>query len=468
MAESNKHHFTADNGDGILDDDWDLLETAGLDWSGRGDSHIDFGKDEVLPLSEGSLLGYGIRGAVYSTKCKGGEVVAWKRVYCKHGITKSERKEIDVLKRLSHRHIIKLVGSYTQGPWLGLLLWPVAVMDLATFLNGVDGIMTNWIKSPVPWEQQGELEEQVKRLCKLSITSPWNNLHTSSQEIYGMALRCNIGCLTGAVAYLHKHSVRHKDLKPANILLYPEGLRLTDFGTATDFSEYSQSATDGGERGTLKYCSPEAAAWGLCGRASDIFALGCVFIEMLAIANGHSLDTLKKNRPDGHHSFHANIDHVKNWIRSTQFSTRDSILMVKLISMLSEDPKSRPTIDDVQEHLSLTDLYALPCHVPEYHGQCCRSTASSTVCKLSAEHASQLHILKQFVSNLNEHILLFVLSNDWNFLSALERIRNGAYVIPESCCQCGGIPRPDLQACTSCKLEQCLMCNFKKGGPIDR
>lgn len=47
-----------------------------------------------------------------------------------------------------------------------------------------------------------------------------------------------------SVSYLHKKSVRHKDLKPANTLLCPDGFRLTDFGTATDLIDLNLSRID--------------------------------------------------------------------------------------------------------------------------------------------------------------------------------------------------------------------------------
>lgn len=65
-----------------------------------------------------------------------------------------------------------------------------------------------------------------------------------------------IGCLVSAVEYLHEQEIRHKDLKPSNVLLSSDGLDLSDFGSAKDFSLLSQSATDN-ERGTPKYFAPE-------------------------------------------------------------------------------------------------------------------------------------------------------------------------------------------------------------------
>jgi hypothetical protein len=112
----------------------------GFDWAGRGTSHIDFNQDDVLPLVQGRFLGNGMYGGVYETVCRGMSF-AWKRRYCQKRIGINELREIEVLKKLSHRHIIQLVGTYTQGPFLGLLLWPVAVCDLATFMEDVENFL---------------------------------------------------------------------------------------------------------------------------------------------------------------------------------------------------------------------------------------------------------------------------------------------------------------------------------------
>ena len=51
-------------------------------------------------------------------------------------LEKTERKEIEILKKLKHEHIVRIVGTYTHRQFLGLLLHPVAVCDLATLFEG--------------------------------------------------------------------------------------------------------------------------------------------------------------------------------------------------------------------------------------------------------------------------------------------------------------------------------------------
>jgi predicted Ser/Thr protein kinase len=79
----------------------------------------------------------------------------------------------------------------------------------------------------------------------------------------------------------HKKGITHRDLKPANILVTKSGVKLLDFGLARLTSSASDDTLTMAVVGTPAYMAPEQ--WeGKPGDArSDIFALGCVFYEML-------------------------------------------------------------------------------------------------------------------------------------------------------------------------------------------
>jgi serine/threonine protein kinase len=121
----------------------------------------------------------------------------------------------------------------------------------------------------------------------------------------------SFGCITEAVAYIHHPVIRHKDLKPSQILLSPHGLRLADFGWSADVSDFSQSATSGDDRITTKYQAPERANMQPCGRSEDIFALGCVFLEIstqTAIDPGYPTLDLPWSQKGW--SFQANLEKI--------------------------------------------------------------------------------------------------------------------------------------------------------------
>ncbi len=76
-----------------------------------------------------------------------------------------------------------------------------------------------------------------------------------------------------ALASIHGAGAVHGDLKPGNVLLAPDGPRVTDVGLAR--ATAATPLTRGGALvGTLGYLAPEQVVDGRAGPASDVFALG--------------------------------------------------------------------------------------------------------------------------------------------------------------------------------------------------
>ncbi|KAF2185816.1 kinase-like protein [Zopfia rhizophila CBS 207.26] len=223
----------------------ELLLSVQEDWSGRG-SHAEFKRGETIPLEKGRVLGYGVNGEVVEATCRGVKV-AWKKILHRPRIPIGQMKEIDVLKKLKHRHIVKLVGTYTQQPYLGLLLWPVARCDLALVLElmELDGLYNQSSA-----QEPGFLEKLTEH--DLNIEELRDIVGAQDKRIWS-----SFGCLTRAIAYLHENNIRHKDIKPSNILLSRDGIWITDFGSARDFTADLTSTSESRERGTLRYCAPE-------------------------------------------------------------------------------------------------------------------------------------------------------------------------------------------------------------------
>ncbi|MGB0681013.1 MAG: serine/threonine-protein kinase, partial [Polyangiales bacterium] len=77
--------------------------------------------------------------------------------------------------------------------------------------------------------------------------------------------------------------VVHRDVSPQNILLSTHGhIKLIDFGIAKAFGRQYQTVT-GSLKGKLKYMAPEQARASAVDRRTDIYALGIVLWEMLAM-----------------------------------------------------------------------------------------------------------------------------------------------------------------------------------------
>jgi serine/threonine protein kinase len=162
------------------------------------------------------------------------------------------KTELEVLKRLKHRHMVEYFGSYTDPSYLGLVMSPVADGNLCNFLAQVS-----------------------------------NSLDKKS------LLRSFFGCLSYALAYLHSSQIWHKDIKPQNILVKGDNVLFTDFGVFLDWTETSRSTTQDETILTQWYCAPEVAEFEPRGSSSDIWSLGCVFLEMLTVLKGETLDDMR-------------------------------------------------------------------------------------------------------------------------------------------------------------------------------
>jgi hypothetical protein len=83
------------------------------------------------------------------------------------------------------------------------------------------------------------------------------------------------------LAAAHTRKLVHRDVKPQNVLIDPEGrARVTDFGIARSLEAHGLTAT-GRVLGTTDYVSPEQAMGEDVDERSDVYSLGIVLYEML-------------------------------------------------------------------------------------------------------------------------------------------------------------------------------------------
>jgi serine/threonine protein kinase len=84
-----------------------------------------------------------------------------------------------------------------------------------------------------------------------------------------------------ALDHVHRSGYIHRDVKPANVLLDPDGsARLTDFGISRALDQTAVT-TEGCIVGTAAYLAPEQVRGEFVGPAADVFALGLVLLEAL-------------------------------------------------------------------------------------------------------------------------------------------------------------------------------------------
>jgi serine/threonine protein kinase len=91
--------------------------------------------------------------------------------------------------------------------------------------------------------------------------------------------------ITSALDAAHREGLVHRDVKPANVLISVEDGRehayLTDFGLAKRFDTATALTVKGLVVGTVDYMPPEQITGSHTDARTDVYALGCVFFQML-------------------------------------------------------------------------------------------------------------------------------------------------------------------------------------------
>ncbi|GLW96842.1 serine/threonine protein kinase [Microtetraspora sp. NBRC 16547] len=136
-----------------------------------------------------------------------------------------------------------------------------------------------------------------------------------------------------ALAAIHRAGITHRDFKPANVLMGPEGPVVIDFGVARALDSPQATAT-GATMGTPSYLAPELLSGGEATGAADVFAWG---VTMVFAATG--------TPAFGADSIPSVITRILNI--EPDLSTLGPPLHDLVAACLSKNPALRPSADDV-------------------------------------------------------------------------------------------------------------------------
>ncbi|XP_025800488.1 putative cysteine-rich receptor-like protein kinase 20 [Panicum hallii] len=215
-----------------------------------GFSLYDFSqiKEATGNFSSENKLGKGGFGPVYKGLLPGGLEVAVKRLAaCSVQGLLEFKNEIQLIAKLQHKNLVKLLGCCIQGDQEKMLVYEyMQNKSLDIFIFDINkGGQLNW----------------------------------------SMRLHIIDGVAQGLL-YLHKHSrfcVVHRDLKASNILLDSDMTpKISDFGIARIFSSNMTESNTTRIVGTHGYISPEYAFDGVCSIKSDVFSFGVLVLEIIS------------------------------------------------------------------------------------------------------------------------------------------------------------------------------------------
>ena len=242
-------------------------------------------------------LGRGGMGVVYHARhTSTRQSVALKTVRVPHAeMLGSIRREIHALGRLSHPGIVDFLdeGVEEGTPWYAMELLE------GTSLRGViqqqrwpdpsdprrptpEAATDHWTaalsQAATSVSPQGASTARPGMLQ--SAPSGSGGTTTGVAEVLSFARR-----LCAPLAYMHGEGLVHRDLKPDNIVVRPDGMPvLVDFGLMSRHGgPVSRDALDvPGAAGTWAYMPPEQARGDVVDARADLYSLGCILYELLS------------------------------------------------------------------------------------------------------------------------------------------------------------------------------------------
>ena len=257
---------------------------------------------------EDKSIGKGGFGSVWKVRHKITKQIFAIKVINKESIVKQKmveqtNREIEIMYKLDHPHIIKLYSHFEDDEDFCL------IMQIAS---------------------KGQLYSIIKRLKRL-------DQRTAAQYMREVI---------SAIKYLHTRNppIIHRDIKPENILLDQEGrCKLADFGWS-NFDEGNNKFRDT-YCGTPEYLAPEMITKSGHNESVDIWALGVLLFEMLT----------------GRTPFNFTGDRIQlfNNIKTLRIVWTDDFpqLAKDLVGrILRLNPKDRLTLDEIINHQWFKDV----------------------------------------------------------------------------------------------------------------
>jgi serine/threonine protein kinase len=183
-----------------------------------------------------------------------------------------ETNEVVVIKRvdLSGMDEDEKRQAMTEAALLNVLRHPSVIEYREAF------VQDDVLHIVMEYAEHGDLAHAVKQQKKRGV-------HFGEEQVLEWATQLCLG-----LRYIHSKRVLHRDLKTANCFLTRSRVKIGDFG----ISKVLETTHAHTQVGTPYFLSPEAVSAKPYGRASDVWALGCVVYELCALKRVFSANSL--------------------------------------------------------------------------------------------------------------------------------------------------------------------------------
>lgn len=192
-----------------------------------------------MAIEKIKILGKGNYGTVYLVRNKKtNNLYALKKNLCR----KTYFNEINLLRKINHKNIIKIFHNYQKNNYCNIIL---------------------------EYVDDGTLEDKIN-----------NNINTVRHFTYD-EIKNYILQISNGLRYIHLHKIIHRDIKPSNILINTNNIiKISDFGISKDIlkKKYCESFV-----GTPYYLAPELVNGDKYSFEVDYWALGCILYELICL-----------------------------------------------------------------------------------------------------------------------------------------------------------------------------------------
>ena len=268
-------------------------------------------------------LGSGATASVDEVRHQDSKATMARKTY--HYSLMEERHKVNqeayIMHRLRHPHVVRLLTTYSDLSTSTILMKPAADYSLSQYLQ------TRSLTEPI------------------------------ADEAFGW-----FSCLVSGLKHIHEQNILHGDIKPHNILIFEGRLLYADFGLSATIPHHDAIISDAGVV-TKRYAAPEVKE-GVRGSASDIWSLGCIFLEMLIVMLNQSIkETLNAQNllsisREQEACYSDNPAAVAASIRSCRSITKHISAPASILealdcceTMLISNLKERPTVHDLAKRI---------------------------------------------------------------------------------------------------------------------
>ncbi len=232
-------------------------------------------------------IGAGGMGAVYlGVHVDTGQEVALKTVLVAHANELAAiRTEIQALRRIDHPAIVRIIDAGVDGgsPWYAMEL-----LHGGTLQQYKRQLWSEWkIDGPAPDDTT-----PVEIATVTQHTGGSGPVFVGGRVVSGAPVAAGklrealtlVYRLCAPLGYLHQLGIVHRDFKPGNVFVRPDGRPvLMDFGLVSRFGAAGRDVLEiaGTLAGTAAYMAPEQILRQRVDARSDLYALGCILFELL-------------------------------------------------------------------------------------------------------------------------------------------------------------------------------------------